>query len=71
MLLIHGDDDRSVPFNQTVDLLQRLRARHVHVETLILPDEEHDFLRYESWRRAYAATAEFLQRTLAAPKGAQ
>ncbi|MBS0417019.1 MAG: S9 family peptidase [Proteobacteria bacterium] len=68
VLLIHGDDDRSVPFNQTVDLLQRLRAQHVHVETLILPDEEHDFLRYESWRRAYAATAEFLERTLAAPK---
>ena len=29
VLLIHGDDDRNVPFSQTVDLVQRLRAQHV------------------------------------------
>jgi dipeptidyl aminopeptidase/acylaminoacyl peptidase len=65
VLFIHGDDDRSVPFNQTTDLVQRLRARGVHLETLIFPDEEHDFLRYATWLRAYAATSEFLERTLA------
>lgn len=69
VLFIHGDDDRSVPFNQTTDLVQRLRAQGVHVETLIFPDEEHDFLRYASFLRAYGATAEFLERTLAVPNG--
>jgi dipeptidyl aminopeptidase/acylaminoacyl peptidase len=69
VLLIHGDDDRNAPFNQTTDLVQRLRAQGVHVETLIFPDEDHDFLRYATFLRAYAATAEFLQRTLGAPNG--
>lgn len=67
VLFIHGDDDRSVPFNQTVDLVGRLRRTGVPVETLIFPDEEHGFLRYGNWLRAYEATAEFLSYHLAAP----
>jgi dipeptidyl aminopeptidase/acylaminoacyl peptidase len=66
VLFIHGDDDRNAPFNQTTDLVQRLRAQGVHVETLVFPDERHDFLRYASFLRAYAATAEYLQRALGA-----
>ena len=31
VLLIQGDDDRNVPFGQTVDLVQRLREQHVQV----------------------------------------
>jgi len=64
VLLIHGDDDRSVPFSQTVDLVQRLRAQHVPFEQLILPDEIHGFLMWRDWVRAYTATAEFFDRTL-------
>jgi dipeptidyl aminopeptidase/acylaminoacyl peptidase len=64
VLLIHGDDDRNVPFSQTVDLVQRLRAQHVPFEQLILPDEIHGFLRWKDWVRAYSATAEFFDRTL-------
>lgn len=64
VLLIHGDDDRNVPFTQTVDLVQRLRAQHVPFEELILPDEIHGFLRWQDWMRAYAATADFFDRTL-------
>ena len=64
VLLIHGDDDRNVPFNQTVDLVQRLRAQNVPFEQLILPDEIHGFLMWKSWIRAYAATADFFDRTL-------
>ncbi|MFQ5751871.1 MAG: S9 family peptidase, partial [bacterium] len=64
ILFIHGDDDRNVLFQQTTDLVQRLRERHVHVETLIFPDEVHGFLRYESWLRAYQATADFFDRFL-------
>ncbi|HEX6822041.1 MAG TPA: prolyl oligopeptidase family serine peptidase [Candidatus Sulfotelmatobacter sp.] len=63
-LLIHGDDDRNVPFSQTVDLVQRLRAQHVPFEQLIIPDEIHGFLMWKSWIRAYGATAEFFDRTL-------
>src|SRR5581483_3878507 len=41
VLLIQGDDDRNVPFSQTVDLAQRLRKQHVPFEQLVLPDEIH------------------------------
>jgi dipeptidyl aminopeptidase/acylaminoacyl peptidase len=64
VLLIHGDDDRNVPFSQTVDLVQRLRAQHVPFEQLIIPDEIHGFLMWKSWVRAYGATADFFDRTL-------
>ena len=64
VLLIHGDDDRNVPFSQTVDLVQRLRAQHVPFEQLILPDEIHGFLRWTDWIRGYNATADFFDRTL-------
>ena len=64
VLLIHGDDDRNVPFSQTVDLVQRLRAQHVPFEELIIPDEIHGFLMWKSWVRAYSATADFFDRTL-------
>ena len=59
VLFIHGDDDRNVDFQQTVDLVQRLRVRGVSVEQLVFPDEIHDFLRHEHWLAAYRAAAEF------------
>jgi dipeptidyl aminopeptidase/acylaminoacyl peptidase len=64
VLFIHGDDDRNVPFSQTVDLVQRLRALHVPFEQMILPDEIHGFLMWKDWIRGYAATADFFDRTL-------
>lgn len=64
VLLIHGDDDRNVPFSQTVDLVQRLRAQHIPFEQLIIPDEIHGFLRWRDWIRTYSATADFFDRTL-------
>jgi dipeptidyl aminopeptidase/acylaminoacyl peptidase len=64
VLLIHGDDDRNVPFEQTVDLVQRLRANHVPYEELVFPDDIHDFLLWRDWIRAYSATADFFARTL-------
>jgi dipeptidyl aminopeptidase/acylaminoacyl peptidase len=64
VLLIHGDDDRNVQFQQTTDLAQRLRRRGVHVEELIFPDEVHSFLRHASWLRAYEAAARFFVATL-------
>lgn len=64
VLLIHGDDDRNVPFTQTVDLVQRLRAEHVPFEEIVLPDEIHGFLRWQDWIRTYSAAADFFDRTL-------
>ena len=64
VLLIHGDDDRNVPFQQTTDLVQRLRRQNVEFEELIFPDEIHDFLLWKTWVRGYSATAEFLNRKL-------
>ena len=68
VLLIHGDDDRTVPFLQTVDLTQRLKAQHVDFEELIIPDEIHDFLLWKSWVRAYEATADFFNQKLKNPE---
>jgi dipeptidyl aminopeptidase/acylaminoacyl peptidase len=64
VLLIHGDDDRNVPFSQSVELVQRLREQHVYFEELIFPDEVHGFLMWKSWIKAYGATAEFFDRKL-------
>ena len=64
VLLIHGDDDRNVRFDQTVDLARRLRARGLRYEELILPNEIHGFLRYDSWLRADTAAVYFLDREL-------
>ena len=71
VLLIHGDDDRNVPFGQTVDLAQRLRAQHVRFEELIFPDEIHDFLMWKNWFRAYSATLDFFDRNLKASSQGQ
>jgi dipeptidyl aminopeptidase/acylaminoacyl peptidase len=60
VLLIHGDDDRNVPFSQSVDLADALRKQGVHFEELIFPDEIHDFLLYRDWVAAYTAASNFL-----------
>ncbi|MEP6569432.1 MAG: prolyl oligopeptidase family serine peptidase [Acidobacteriota bacterium] len=64
VLLIHGDDDRNVPFSETVHLVEALRNQGVEFEQLIFPDEIHDFLRHEDWLRAYHASSDFLDRHL-------
>ena len=64
MLLIQGDDDREVPFLQTVQLAAALRRQNVTVQELIFPDEGHDFLLHRDWIAAYAASAEFFDRYL-------
>ncbi len=64
VLLVHGDDDRNVLFQQTVDLAEKLRERDVPVEILVLPDEVHGFLRYESWLRTFSAAHDFFERKL-------
>ena len=55
-----------MPFQQTTDLVEKLRAQKVAIEELILPDEIHDLLRWTDWVRSYKATADFFDRKLAA-----
>ena len=64
VLLIHGDDDRNVPFAETELLVEALRRQKVDFEELIFPDEIHDFLLRRDWVRAYAASAAFFSRKL-------
>jgi dipeptidyl aminopeptidase/acylaminoacyl peptidase len=64
VLLIHGDDDRNVPFNETVILAEALRKNNVYFEQLIFPDEVHGFLLHKNWVNAYKASSEFFDRYL-------
>jgi dipeptidyl aminopeptidase/acylaminoacyl peptidase len=64
VLLIHGDDDRNVPFTETVSLAAALRKQGVEFEELVFPDEVHDFLLHRDWLAAYHAAVEFLDRKL-------
>ena len=64
VLLVHGDDDRNVPFNETVELVERLRELGVEHELLIFPDEVHGFLRHENWLEVFRRSADFFERHL-------
>jgi dipeptidyl aminopeptidase/acylaminoacyl peptidase len=66
VLLIHGDDDRNVPFTESVYLAEALRKHGVPFEQLVIPDEVHDFLLHRSWLAAYRAAADFFDRHLGA-----
>jgi dipeptidyl aminopeptidase/acylaminoacyl peptidase len=64
VLLIHADDDRNVPFAETVTLAEELRKNKVYFEQLIFPDDVHSFLLHQNWVNAYKATADFFDRML-------
>ncbi len=65
VLFIHGDDDRNVPFSETVDIIESLRKKgDVEFEQLIFPDEVHGFLLHHNWVKAFKATADFFNRKL-------
>lgn len=68
VLLIHGDDDRNVPFSETVVLSEQLRDRGVYFEQLIFPDEVHGFLLHQNWVSALEATYEFINRFIGTAK---
>ena len=64
VLFIHGDDDRNVPFEQTVNLVEKLREKNVYFEQLIFPDEVHSFLLHLNWLKAYHASSDFFNKRL-------
>ncbi|AQG79494.1 prolyl oligopeptidase family serine peptidase [Spirosoma montaniterrae] len=65
-LFVHGDDDRNVTFAETVDLVQKLRARNVPTEVLIFPDDVHSFLLHKNWVKTYKALDVFFGKYLLA-----
>ena len=62
VLLIHGDDDRNVRFNQTTDLVRRLEKAGVPFEELVIPDDTHHFMRHANSLKVNAAVAAFFER---------
>ena len=49
VLLVHGDDDRNVAFQQTTGLVQLLRQRDVHYEVIVFPDDTHESMLHSRW----------------------
>jgi dipeptidyl aminopeptidase/acylaminoacyl peptidase len=64
VLLIHGDDDRNVPFAQTTGLVQLLRANDVYHELIVFPDDVHDSLLFKRWIITFEALDEWFVRFL-------
>ena len=49
VLLVHGDDDRNVGFQQTTGLVQLLRQRDVYYELIVFPDDTHESMLHSRW----------------------
>jgi len=71
VLLIHGDDDRNVRFNQTTDLVQRLEKAGVTYEELVIPDDTHHFMRHTNIVKVDAAVAAFFDRVFGMNRGSE
>ncbi len=65
VLIIHGDDDRNVPFEASIDLVARLRQKgDIHFEEIYFIDDVHGFLRHENWLTVFRAAGDFFDRFL-------
>lgn len=64
VLLIQGDDDRNVAFQQMTGLIQLLRARDVYYELMVFPDDTHETLLHRRWLEAFGKMDQFLKKFL-------
>jgi len=62
VLIIQGDDDRNVHFNQSVDLVNRLEKKGVPYETLMIVDDTHHWMRFSNAVKVYGSAADFFVR---------
>ena len=69
VLLVHGDDDRNVAFQQTTGLVQLLRARNVEYELIVFPDDTHESMLHSRWIYTLDRMEKFLTSISAAPGG--
>jgi len=63
-LFIHADDDRDIPFHQSVDIINRLLKRKVPVETRVIVDDTHHWLKFSNSLDVMTATADFFKKKL-------
>jgi len=64
VLFIHADDDRNVPFSQSIDLINRLQKKKVPMETLVIVDDTHHWMKFSNALRVFQATADYLKAQL-------
>jgi dipeptidyl-peptidase 4 len=64
VLLIQGDDDRNVAFQQMTGLIQLLRQRDVYYELIVFPDDVHESLLHSRWMYTLGRMEKFLNRFL-------
>jgi dipeptidyl-peptidase-4 len=64
VLLVHGDDDRNVAFQQTTGLVQLLRQRDVHYELIVFPDDTHESMLHSRWIYTLGRMEKFLTKHL-------
>ncbi|MBA4760070.1 prolyl oligopeptidase family serine peptidase [Sphingosinicella sp.] len=64
VLIITGDDDEAVDVDQSTDLAARLRERGVPVETMLLPNEGHDWRLHRTSVRVGEAILDFFESRL-------
>jgi dipeptidyl aminopeptidase/acylaminoacyl peptidase len=62
VLIIQGDDDRNVSFNQSVDLVNRLEKKGVRYETMVIVDDTHHWMKFANAVTVYSAAADFFVR---------
>ncbi len=68
VLLVHGDDDRNVAFQQTTGLVQLLRPRNVEYELIVFPDDTHESMLHSRWMYTLDRMEKFLSKHLGGPK---
>lgn len=61
VLFIHADDDRNVPFSQSIDLINRLQKKKVPMETMVIVDDTHHWMKFSNALKVYQATADYLK----------
>ncbi len=64
VLIIHADDDRNVRVSESTDLVQRLREKGVPMETIMVVDDTHHWMKWTNAVRVGNATADYFQRHL-------
>jgi len=64
VLLIQGDDDRNVAFQQMTGLVQLLRQRDVYYELIVFPDDVHESLLHRRWMYTLGRMDTFLHKFL-------
>jgi dipeptidyl-peptidase 4 len=64
VLLVHGDDDRNVAFQQTTGLVQLLRQRDVYFELIVFPDDTHESMLHSRWMYTLGRMETFFRKFL-------